>query len=174
MKFSLPASVLFLSVLFLAYPQAVFAGKKEANQKIEALNHQIKAAGEKGDLQAAIEAAEQVYDISKKEFGEQSLEYSKAMNNMANLYMYANHAEDAERFYKQAIVIEADKKGSDSLDLAGSYYNLAMAYAMQKKYDEARKMLTKCHAIRAKNLGAENPETKKAQEALDQIWNQHE
>lgn len=165
-------NVIYLLTFLFLFSESALASKKEALKQIETLNHQIQQAGEKGDLQAAITAAEEVLAISQKTFGEQAPEAAKALNNVANLYLYSDNALQAERLYKEAILIEADKYGKDSKELADSYYNLAMAYAVQKKYEEGRQMLTKSHQIRLKNFGEDHPDTKKAREALDQIWSE--
>jgi tetratricopeptide (TPR) repeat protein len=144
----------------------------EGKKQIEALNQKIKDAGEKGDLQAAITAAEEALDKSAQFFGDESAEKAKALNNVANLYMFAGHALDAERLYKEAILIEAERFGTDSLEIADSYFNLAMAYAAQKKYDEARNVLKKTLHIRTEKLGGTHAETQKVNEVMKQIWDE--
>lgn len=160
----------FLSIALVAVP--LYAGQEDAAKQIDVLNQKIKEAGEKGDLQAAITAAEEALDKSAALYGEKSGEKAKALNNVANLYMYAEHAVDAERLYKEAILIEVDKFGTDSLEIGDSYFNLAMAYATQKKYDEAREMLKKTLSIRTEKLGAEHADTKKVHEVIKEIWNE--
>ena len=164
-------TVVFLSALNFSSP--VYAGKKEdAKKQIEVLNQKMKEAGEKGDLQAAIDAAEQALEIASEHFGKESAETAKTMTNAANLYMYAHHAEDAERFYKNVILIESKIYSENDLNLADSFYSLAMAYAVQKKYPEARKMLDKAFKIRAKRLGENHPDTQKIRETIDKIWSE--
>lgn len=166
-KFPRLAGTVLLSLLVLSVP--VYAGKKgEVKKQIDSLNREIAKAVNGGDLQTAIEKAEQALDLAKQGYGEDGLETAKAMNNVANLYMFAGHAPDAELLYKNAILIET---GHDpqSLTLADSFFNLAMAYATQKKYGEARKILDKAYKIRVEKLGAEHPETKKIPAVIDQI-----
>lgn len=163
--------IIFISILAAAVP--AYAGKKDsAKKEIDALNQQIKEAGEKGDLQAAIEAAEKAFDIASDKFGKESKEAAKAMTNMANLYMFAHHAEDAERLYKNVILIESKIYSENDLNLADSFYNLAMAYAVQKKYDEARKMLDRTYKIRLQRLGEDHPDTQKIRKTIDEIWSE--
>lgn len=162
-------------LIFLAgcvmMPPFAFAGKKEDAKKIiDALNQKVKAAGEKGDLQGAIDAAEEVLEVTTKAYGEKSLESARAMNNVANLYLYADHADNAERLYKNMILILIKRLNHKDLEIADAYYNLAMAYAVQKKFDPARKMLNDCYKIRAEKLGENHADTQKARKALDDIW----
>ena len=164
--------ILMLTVFFIFSGFGFGGEKKEAAKKIETLNRTINEAASKGDLQKAIMAAEDALAIATKSFGENSFETAKAMNNVANLYMYAGHPGEAERLYKNSILIEVEEKGGDSLEAADSYYNLAMAYAMQKKYDPAGKMLNQALKIRTKELGASHPETLKVQKMLDEVWSQ--
>ncbi len=158
--------VAFLVFLFLSVP--AYAGKKEVQKQIDALNEQLLKAATAGDLQTAIGKAEEALELARKEFSEEGLETAKAMNNVANLYMYAGHAGEAELLYKNAILIETGHDPA-GLALADSFSNLAMAYGMQKKYNEARKTLDRAYKIRMEKLGPDHPDTKKILTALDQI-----
>ncbi len=165
------ALMLFIFVSFLCFPLTSYAGKKEeAQKKIEVLNGKVKAAGEKGDLQEAITSAEEALQVANKEIGEKSIEAAKALNNVANLYMFAEHPLDAERLYKKAILIEAEHYDKNGAEIADSYYNLGIAYAVQKKFTEARKILDKAYKIRVEKLGRDHPETKKTRQTIDEIW----
>ncbi len=144
--------------------------KKEVQKQIDALNHTVQEAANKGELQKAITAAEDVLDLAKKEFGDSSIEAAKAMNNVANLYLFIGHPTDAERLYKDSIILEVTKYGNDNVEIADSLYNLGMAYAMQKKYGEALKMVDRVLKIRKEKLGANHPETLKAQEMATTLW----
>ena len=172
LKFKMAAAVFLTGSVLVSSP--AFASKKsDAKKEIENLNQKIKESGDKGDLQTAITAAEDALDAATKGFGENSLEAAKATMNVANLYMYADHAADAERLYKNAILIQMNKKvDPNGPEMADSYYNLAMAYAVQKKYDEGRDLLNKCYKIRAQRLGENHPDTQKARKALDDVWNE--
>jgi tetratricopeptide (TPR) repeat protein len=168
---SIPWPLTVFLVLLLSLSLPAYAGKKdEARKQIETLNQKIKQAGEAGDLQAALEAAEQAYEIAERDLGKKSIETARAMNNMANLYMYADHAADAERIYKNAIIIETKEYGKEHPALADSYYNLAMAYAIQQKYKEASKMMDKAYKIRVEKLGPDHPDSQKIRTALKEIW----
>ena len=168
-KFWRAGGIAVLSLFIFSVPS--YAGKKdETRKKLDALNEKIKEAGKKGDLQAAIDAADRALALSSKELGEESPETAKALNNVANLYMYADHAEDAERLYKKAILIESNLHGNKDIGVADSLFNLAMAYAIQKKFDEAGKTMDRVYKIRLGKLGESHPETKKAREALDNLW----
>ena len=167
-KLLMTAGILILSLVIFSVPS--YAGKKEATKQLDVLNEKVKEAGKKGDLQAAIDAADQALALALKEFGEKSIETVKALNNVGNLYMYANHAEDAERLYKKAILIETDLHGREDLGVADSLFNLAMSYAVQKKFEEAGKTMNRVYKIRIEKLGESHPETKKAREALDNLW----
>lgn len=169
---TLPFLLLWVTVISLN-PESLYAGnKKDAQKKIDALNQEVQKAADGHDLQKAITSAEDALDIASKEFGESSIEAAKAMNNVANLYLFSDHPQEAERLYKQSILIESYEKGKDSLEVADSYYNLAMAYAMQKKFDEARKMMDLTFKVRKEKLGASHPDTLKAQEMGNTLWNE--
>ncbi len=164
--------IFILALLVFMTPSVFAKNKKEASKKIEELNLKIKSFSDAGDLQKAIEAAEEAVAFSVKEFGPESLETGHAINNTANLYLFSGNPVNAERLYKEAILILVNKKEKDGLEAADYYYNLGMAYAMQSKYDEASKMLNECLQIRVKKLGNKNPETQKVQKTLGEIWEQ--
>lgn len=164
-------AVISVHLLAAVFSAPAYAGKKDgADKEIEALNQKIKAAGEAGDLQAAIEAAEKAFETASGKFGKESRETAKTMTNLANLYMFAHHAEDAERFYKNVILIESKIYSENDLTLADSFYNLAMCYAAQKKYDESRRILDKAYRIRLQRLGEDHPGTVKIRKTIDAIW----
>lgn len=167
---------LFFTVFLIALAPTLFAwgGKKnkETLAELEALKKKVELSSQAGDLQAAIEAAEDVLALTAREFGAQSIEAGEAMNNTASLYLLSGGALNAERLYKEAILILAAKKDKYSLEMADYYYNLGMAYAMQEKYDQASSILNQCLQIRAKELGQKHPETQKVQNSLADVWEQ--
>ena len=162
---------IYLLVCLIGLPGISFAkASKEAVKKTEEFNKKIKSLADAGDLQKSIETAEEALAFSVKEFGDKSLETAHALNNVANLYMFSGNPANAERLYKESILILTNKKDKEGLEAADYYYNLGMAYAMQKKYDEASKILNQCLQIRAKELGNKNAETQKVQKVLADVW----
>ena len=163
---------LFLGVLFLALmqsPTSFAKDAKAAKKEIRALNDKIMAANEKGDLQGALTAAEGAYQLAKDTWGENALETANAMNNMANLYTAANEAPAAEQFFKRAILIYIEKSDPNGTGMADIYFNLGVAYAMQKKYSDAINILSKAEVIRHEKLGPENPDTQKVGEMIGEL-----
>lgn len=157
-------------VFYLVFSSAVYAdGKKEAAKKIDELNHKMMDAAKQHDLQTAITDSEDALSTARLFFGEDSLEAAKAMNNTANLYMYAGHAPDAAELYQKSLEITIKKAGPESTETADSYFNLAMCYASQNKFDDARAALNKAVEIRKKKLGETHPDTQKAEKMLEEI-----
>ncbi len=165
----LKIGTIVLLLIFAAGVPAYANKKDDAKKKIDSLNQQIKSFGEKGDLQSAISSAEEAAKVAREEVGADSVEYAKTLNNVANLYMYAEHPIAAERLYKDAILIETAHYDPNGLELADSYYNLALAYAVQNKFSEALKMMNRVHKIRTDKLGADHPNTQKAREMLTDL-----
>lgn len=170
-KTKLPLAVIAGFIIFIV-SAPVYANKESAASAIDVLNEKVKEAGKKGDLQTAIEAAENALEIAQREIGKDSMETARALNNVANLYMYAGHPVESESLYKQAILIETEHHDKDSLTVADSFYNLGMAYAVQKKYMEARKVLERALKIRSEKLGTDHADTLKIRDAIDEIWNE--
>ncbi len=137
--------------------------------RIQALNDQIVAANEARDLPTALRAAEEAVRVAKEEFGAKSLEAADTMNNLANLYLYLKRAAEAERIYKEAILIDIEKLDKDGAEMAAIYFNLGVAYAMQKKYNAAINILNRALTIRLIKLGPDAPATKNVQQMIAEL-----
>lgn len=140
-----------------------------SNEKLRMLSDQIIEADEKQDLPAAIQAAEEAVRVAQKEIGSQSLKTADAMNNLANLYLLADRAPEAQRLYQAAILIDLEKMDAKSVAMADIYYNLGVAYAMQKKYKAATDILRKARDIYLEKQGPEGESAKKMDEMITEL-----
>ncbi len=145
---SLKAFLAFALLISFTASPAFAESKKEAKKKIETLNADIKKAADTGDLQKGIDAAEEAFEISARVFGEDSME--------------------AANLLKKAI-LNMSQTDMKSTDVADAYFNLAMSYAMQTKYDEARKSMNLALQIRTEKLGEEHEQTQKARRMFEQL-----
>jgi tetratricopeptide (TPR) repeat protein len=91
------------------------------------------------------------------------------MNNLANLYLYLKRAAEAEQIYKQAVLIDLVKLDREGVEMAAIYFNLGVAYAMQKKYTDAINILNKALNIRLKKLGRDDPATKNVEQMIAEL-----
>jgi len=165
-------SLLALSALFCfaVFTRSALAKDHSAGAaKIQALNDQIVAANEKRDLPAALHAAEEAVQVAKTEYGQNSLQAADTMNNLANLYLYWKRSAEAEQLYKRAILIDLEKLDKESVEMAAIYFNLGVAYAMQKKYTAAIDILNKALNIRLKKLGRDDPATKNIEQMIAEL-----
>ena len=159
-----------LSILFCLTTQvgsAVAKDHKAVAETIRTLNKEIADANERHDLPGALQAANKAVQLAKTEFGENSREAGDAMNNLANLCLFADRAGEAEQLYKQTVLIYLKKKDKKGTEMADLYVNLGIAYAAQKKYSDALKILNKALIIRRGKLGPDNIATKKVEEMMD-------
>ncbi len=171
-KLKRTALILYLTILcgILLGPWDLFAkGSDPAEEKIRALNDQIAAASDHGDLPAALQAAQEAVRVAYAAHGEESLKTAEVMSNLASLYMLADRAQDAQPFFQKVVLIELKELEKDDPVLAESYYNLGMAYAAQEKYKAAMDILGKALEIQMKKLGADDPETKKTQAMTEEL-----
>ncbi len=143
--------------------------KAEAREKIKALNQKVIEAGKANDLQAAIVAAEDALSVASLAFGDDDPETAKALNNVANLYLFSEHPKEALELYKKALEIDNKKSGKKSIEAADTSYNMAMAYGMLAKFDDARASMKRTIEIRREKLGATHPDTLKAEQMLNEI-----
>lgn len=140
-----------------------------AKEKLRSLSEQIIEADERQDLPAAIQAAEEAVRVAQKEIGPQSLKTADAMNNLANLYLLADRAPEAQRLFQAAILIDLEKMDPKSVAMADIYYNLGVAYAMQKKYKLATDILRKARDIYQEKQGPESDSAKKTDEMITEL-----
>ena len=172
MKKSRYGFLLLLGILFLLVTQmglAFAADQKAAAAKIQALNDQIVAANEARDLPTALRAAQEAVQVAKAGYGKNSLPAADTMNNLANLYLYLKRAKEAEQLYRQAILIDLQKLDKEGTEIAAIYFNLGVAYAMQKKYSAAIDVLNRALTIRLKKLGPDNVETKHVEQMIEEL-----
>jgi tetratricopeptide (TPR) repeat protein len=161
----LAAACFFLPGSGVLWAEDISAGK----EKLRLLNEQIVEADEKQDLPAAIRAAEESVRVAQKEIGPQSLKTADAMNNLANLYLVAGRAPEAQRLYQSAILIGLEKMDAKSVAMADIYYNLGVAYAMQKKHKAATDILRKARDIYQEKQGPDAEPAKRADEMITEL-----
>jgi tetratricopeptide (TPR) repeat protein len=165
-------SPFLLSFLFCLIAQtelAVAIDGSAGTAKIKDLNDQIVAANEARDLPAAIRAAEEAVRVAQKEIGPQSLKTADAMNNLANLYMLADRASEAQRLYQAAILIDLEKMDAKSIAMADIYYNLGIAYAVQEKHKAAIDILRKAREIYLEKQGPDDLSSKRTDEMITEL-----
>ena len=161
-----------LSIIFCLVTQAgsAFAkDQKAVDAKIQALNDQIVIANEARDLPTALRAAEEAVKVAKDGYGKNSLQAADTMNNLANLYLYLKRASEAEQLYKLAVLIDLKKLDKEGVEMAAIYFNLGVAYAMQKKYTAAIDILNKALNIRLKKIGPDSAETKNVEQMIEEL-----
>ena len=159
--------VLTVIMLFLFSVSGIAAEDKESQWKD--INMKIAAAMEQGNLEAALAAALESLDFAKKEFGAKDVHAARAMNNLANLYLYQNKMDEAEKLYREAIGIEETVLGRDNIEVADTLFNLAMVAAMRKQYHEADSLLTSTLKIKEQKLGVDHPDIQRIHAAKFEI-----
>ncbi len=167
--FPLVSFSIFFCLVLQAGP-ALANDQKAAAETLQTLNREIAEANDKQDLPSAIHAAEKAVQVAKTEFGSKGLEAAGAMNNLANLYLFADRAAEAETLFKETVLIYLEKKDKKGTEMADLYVNLGIAYAAQKKYRESLKILEKALIIRREKLGPDNIATKKVEEMMGDFY----
>lgn len=146
----------------------IFAAPLAAESDWDASNHKIQEAVDRGDLVSAVKAAESSVEIARSAFGEKHINVADSKNNLANLYLLQNRFDEAEKLYKEGILIENELR-PESIGLADSLFNLSMLYASTGRYPQAAEYVKKSLAIKEKALGAEDPAVLKLREMLKTI-----
>lgn len=99
---------------------------------------------------------EQALATKRQTLGDEHLEISESLNNLASLLYSKGKLKEAEQLFREALEIRRKLQGQDHLDVATCLNNLAMTVKDLGKYDEAEPMYRQALEIRQKHLGSEH------------------
>lgn len=97
-------------------------------------------------------------------------ERGRSLNNLAELYRRQGRADEAERYFTQALGVKESELGEDHPDVATSLNNLAQLYVMQKRDAEAAPLLERSLTIQAKALDDEHPVLGRTMTILAEVY----
>ena len=101
---------------------------------LETLSTSFRGLGEKDLL---LKTSQQQLNITKKNFGEDHLQTTNAMNNLGNGYFHNGQNDKALGLFEKVVEIRKEKLGMGNQDTLGSMMNLANALEGLGRLDEA-------------------------------------
>ncbi len=110
-----------------------------------------------GDYESALSFGMEAKKVAIAEYGEESEEHAKTLNNLGETYSAQGKIKEIEPLHKEALRIRKKIFGENHLLTASSFANLGGAYSSQGKYKEAELFIRKALEISKKILGVEHP-----------------
>lgn len=104
-----------------------------------------------GNILKEVEILREIKIFSKENFGIESQEYIKSLNELGGTLKYIGLYDEAEKNINEAIEIISEKIGVDSLDYATSLLNLTEVYRYASKFNLLEENYKKIISIYKKN-----------------------
>jgi tetratricopeptide (TPR) repeat protein/CHAT domain-containing protein len=117
------------------------------------LNKQTEAYIENGVNDSALIFAKKAFKKATIIFGKSHICYAISSNNLADTYVLLGAYNEAEPYFKIAILIYKKKYGINHIDYAGSLNDLAMLYFEMGNYKGAEDLFKKVLVIFGKTIG---------------------
>lgn len=104
-----------------------------------------------GNILKEVEVLREIKTFSKENFGIESQEYIKSLNELGGTLKYIGFYDEAEKNINEAIEIISAKIGMDSLDYATTLLNLTEVYRYASKFNLLEENYKKIVSIYKKN-----------------------
>ena len=124
----------------------------DARQYVE----QATALWRAGKYDEALPLAQKATDITKKELGEDSLEYGRALFVLANIYSDNGGLDKAAELYKKGIELKEKAVGKDHISMTSILNNYAIVLKDKGDYPASAAILERVLDIRTKALGPDH------------------
>jgi len=107
------------------------------SQNWEKLNNQVLSYLGKGDYPNALSTALEAREVAKVEFGENHMDYSASLHNLASAHKKLGEFTPAEALYWEALKIDKSVLGVKHQNYALSLFGLANLYKLKKEQEKA-------------------------------------
>jgi len=124
----------------------------DARQDVE----QATALWRAGKYDEALPLAQKATHITKKELGEDSLEYGRALFILANIYSDNGGLDKAAELYKKGIELKEKAVGKDHISMTSILNNYAIVLKDKGDYPASAAILERVLEIRIKALGPDH------------------
>ncbi len=132
-----------------------------ATENDRALYESDKLYAESGRLLAKFDEArplaERALEIRERVLGTEHYDVARALNRLANIYLFNDYFTKAEPYYQRALAISEKLLGPENSFVLGCRDNLALAYKQMGDYSKAEPLYQRTLDIRQKSLGLEHP-----------------
>lgn len=121
--------------------------------KLVAMNLFAKQFFERGELEKAIQMAEQARDLAYQEVGDSHPLYASGLSSLASIYQGQGDLQQAAELFERALRVIEQSVGPDSADWAAVAHNLAVAYHELGRIDLAEQLYEAAMATKKKHGG---------------------
>ena len=123
-----------------------------------------------GLYEEAAPLLEESLDLRSGTQGENSLEVSESLNNLAQLYHFQGKYDEAEPHFLRSLAIVERVKGPEDPEVSTTLANLAALYNDQGRYDESEPLLQRSLAIAEEAEDAEGLDVATSLNNLAQLY----
>jgi CHAT domain-containing protein/tetratricopeptide (TPR) repeat protein len=110
-----------------------------------------------GKHNEAVEVGQRYVAAASARYGEQHVEYARALWLLGHAYAALHRYTEAEQLYARSVVILERTRGPNHPDVGATLNSLAGLYGNQGRFDEARALYERCIAIGEKAFGPQHP-----------------
>ena len=139
--------------ILLCTSGAAFAQSDDPN----ALQRRVGELLQAGRHNEAVEVGQRYVAAASARYGEQHVEYARALWLLGHAYEGLRHYTEAEQLYARTVAILERTRGPSHPDVGATLNSLAGLYGNQGRFDEARALYERCIAIGEKAFGAQHP-----------------
>lgn len=150
-----------LLVLISCLPLSLFAQTPDSvavARKLDTLLAKSNELRDAGKYEEALPFAQQIVDISKQKWGENSAKYATSLQLLAQFYHRLRQYANAEELYLKVIKIRANVLGKEHSRYISSLNTLAYLYWETGKYSRAIPLYLEAKKTREKTLGKGHPD----------------
>jgi len=145
-----------VGMAFMLLSAVVAPAIAQGTQNVLALLQNWERLYSEKNYRAASEAALEVLAALELQFGRDSRQVGRMLNEMATLYRLQRRFDEAEAAYKRAIGLYGRALGPRNIPLGNTLDNLASLYDDEGRYKEAEPIYKQSLEINESILGAEN------------------
>ena len=120
--------------------------------KLDELNKKREMFQTEGNILKEIEVLREILTETEKEYGSESDEYIKSLNELGGTLKYVGYYDEAESNLKKSLEIINSKYGNNNLAYATSLLNLTEVYRFAQKFNLLEENYKKIVAIYQNNL----------------------
>ena len=120
---------------------------QEAGQTWQLLDDDAKRLMQQGDYINATTVSQDALRLAERTYGSDSASVAVSLNNLAAIYQRQQRYATAEPLLKRAVGIYLQSPSATDMDLAATYYNLAINYVEMRQDDYATLYYWKCLGI---------------------------
>ena len=135
-----------------------------------ALQRRVGELLQAGRHNEAVEVGQRYVAAASARYGEQHVEYARALWLLGHSYEGLRHYTEAEQLYARTVAILEKLRGPSHPDVGATLNSLAGLYGKQGRFNEAQALYERCIAIGEKAFGPQHPNVAAALNNLGELY----